>query len=246
MARFFIPKKNINGKTAAVTGQELEHMRKVLRLRPADPVTLFDDEGWEHEGVVRSYADRRADITISKSYQPERESSLRVTLAQAVGKGEKMDWVVEKATELGVWAIVPFFSSRTVPRLDRERSEKRKARWEKITLSAATQSGRTRVPEVVEVCDFAELVSRSWPCDLKLLFWESEALHGLAQLREEKAHVDSLLLVIGPEGGFSAEEVSEATRNGFRSVHLGRRILRTETAALAALSLAQFLWGDMG
>jgi 16S rRNA (uracil1498-N3)-methyltransferase len=246
MARFFVPKKNLQGDRAVVTGQELEHMRRVLRLRPGDRVTFFDDEGWEYEGIIRSYAERLGEIEIAKSSRPQREASLRVILAQAVGKGEKLDWVVEKATELGAWKIVPFLSSRTVPRLDRAKIEGRRARWRKIALSAAKQSGRTHVPEILDLCDFQALVRQPWPCDLKLLFWENESARGLAQVREEKVHVDSLLLVIGPEGGFSADEVCEAVRNGFEPLHLGRRILRTETAAVAALSLAQFLWGDMG
>lgn len=246
MPRFFVPRKNIQGKKGTVTGPELEHMRKVLRLRSGDRITLFDDAGWEHEGIIRSYSDRAGEIEILKSYQPQRESSLEITLAQALGKGEKMDWVVEKATELGVRTIVPFLSSHTVPRLEGKRIGSRQARWQRIALSAAKQSGRTRIPEILAVSDFADLVRRPWACGLKLLFWEKESLKSLTQIREERAQLDSLLLVIGPEGGFSPDEASEAMRHGFQSVRLGRRILRTETAALAALSVVQFLWGDMG
>ena len=246
MARFFVLRENLRGATATVTGDELDHMRKVLRLAPGDAVTLFDDDGWEHEGVIRSYASHAGEIAILKSSQPARESPLRVTLAQALGKGEKMDWVVEKATELGAAAIAPFFSSRTVPKLDRAGAEKRQARWRKIALSAAKQSGRTRVPEIFEITDLSELVRKVWPCALKLLCWEGESQRSLARLHEETPRLDSLLLVIGPEGGLSAEEVAEAARNGFQSIGLGKRILRTETAAVAALSLVQFLWGDMG
>lgn len=221
-------------------------MRRVLRLRRGDAVTIFDDEGWEHEGVIRCYRNALAEIEILRSYRPQRESPLRVTLAQAVTKGEKMDWIVEKATELGVAAVVPFFSSYTVPRLDSKKIEARKARWRKIALAAAKQSGRTRVPELFQACDFMELVARPWTSDLKLLLWEKESLGSLKQIREEKTAVNSLLLVVGPEGGLSAEEASEAMRHGFLSVRLGKRILRTETAAVAALALAQFLWGDLG
>lgn len=245
MPRFFVPKKNIRGKEGTVTGQELAHLRKVLRLRPGDRVTLFDDEGWEHEGIIRSYTASVGELEIIRSYQPERESSLAVTLAQALGKGDKMDLVVEKATELGVRAIIPFLSSHTVPRLDNKKIERRQERWRKIALSAAKQSGRTRIPEVLDVSDFDDLVRRPWPCELKLLFWERESLQSLTQIREEKVHLDSLLLAIGPEGGFSPDEASEAMRHGFKSIRLGRRILRTETAALAALSIVQFLWGDL-
>jgi len=246
MARFFVPKLNLQDKKGRISGQELEHMRKVLRLQPGDHVTLFDDEGWEHEGVIRSYTDELGEVEILNSSQPKREAALDITLAQALGKGEKMDWVVEKATELGVRTILPFFSSRTVPKLDRAKMERRQSRWKKIALSATKQSGRTKVPEILDVSDFADLVRKPWPCEQKLLFWEEESQQSLTQIREEKNRLDSLLLVIGPEGGFHPQEVSEAMRHGFRAVRLGRRILRTETAALAALAIVQFLWGDMG
>lgn len=246
MARFFVPRKSLEGKKARLSGQELEHMRKVLRLQPGDHVTLFDDEGWEHEGVIRSYTERLGEMEILTSRKLERESPIEVTLAQALGKGEKMDFVVEKATELGVRRIAPFLSSRTIPKLDKEKMERRQARWNKIALSAAKQCGRTQVPEILAVSDFPELVRRPWPCEQKLLFWEEESRQSLTQIREEKNRLGSLLLVIGPEGGFHPQEVSEAMRHGFRAVRLGRRILRTETAALAALAIVQFLWGDMG
>lgn len=245
MPRFFVPRENIHAQSAAITGSELEHMRRVLRLRPGDPVTLFDDEGSEHEGVIQSYSGRSAEIKILDSRHPERESSLGVTLAQALGKGEKMDWVVEKATELGVRSIVPFFSSRTVPRLDPKKMENRRDRWEKIALSATKQSGRTRIPAILGLIAFGDLARRDWPCELKLVFCEGASLQGLTEIKKENSHPSSVLLVIGPEDGFTHEEASEMTQRGFRSVSLGRRILRTETAALAALSVVQFLWGDL-
>ncbi|HEY2987668.1 MAG TPA: 16S rRNA (uracil(1498)-N(3))-methyltransferase [Candidatus Binatia bacterium] len=246
VARFFVAKKNIHGGSATIAGPELNHMRKALRLGPGDRVILFDDEGWEHEGIIRSYDSGLAEITLAKSSQPERESPVRITLAQALGKGDKLDWVVEKATELGVRAIVPFLCRRTVPKLDGAAAAKRGARWQRIALSAAKQSGRTRVPEILGVMNFSDLVQRPWPCDLKLIFWENETVRGLRRLREEKARVESLILVIGPEGGFTSDEVAEATGGGFQSVGMGKRILRTETAAVAALSSAQLLWGDLG
>ena len=246
MARFFVSNKDLHEKKGRVSGEELEHMRRVLRLRPGDQVTLFDDQGWEHQGVIRVYTDEIGEVEILSSFRPERESPLEITLAQALGKGEKMDWVVEKATELGVRRIVPFFSSRTVPRLDRERLERRKSRWEKIALAAVKQSGRGRIPEIVLAGDFTELIGRSWECQLKLFFWEGESGQKLTQIRRERDRLDSVLLVIGPEGGFSPAEASEAKRCGFQPVSLGKRLLRTETAALAALSIVQCLWGDIG
>lgn len=246
VARFFLAKKNIHGESATIAGAELEHMRKVLRLGIGDAVTLFDDEGWEYEGIIRSYSNGMGEIKIVSSHRPERESAVRITLAQALGKGDKFDWVVEKATELGAAAVVPFLCRRTVPKLDGLGREKKSQRWQRIALSAAKQSGRTRIPEIFGVMDFSDLVRRPWPCDLKIIFWENETSRGLARLREDNSNLESLLLVVGPEGGFTPDEVREAAASGFHSVRLGKRILRTETAAVTALSLAQFIWGDLG
>jgi 16S rRNA (uracil1498-N3)-methyltransferase len=245
MARFFLPKQKIHGRKGLVEGQELEHMRRVLRLTPGDRVTVFDSEGTEHEAVLRSYTPDTGEVEILRSYEPDRESSLEITLAQALGKGDKMDWIVEKSTELGVKLIVPFLSSYTVPRPGAEGIERRRQRWKRIALSAAKQSGRSKIPEIGEFMDFHGLIATPWPCDLKLLFWEGEKVQGLAELREERADLGSLLLVVGPEGGFTVGEVEEAWRRGFRSTRIGKRILRAETAALASISVVQFLWGDM-
>jgi 16S rRNA (uracil1498-N3)-methyltransferase len=246
VARFFVERKNMRDGRAAIAGAELEHMRKVLRLAPGDAVVLFDDEGGEHEGRILAYTGSAADIAIEKSHRPERESPLAITLAQDLGKGDKLDLVVEKATELGVAAIVPFVCRRTVPKLDRDAADRRRERWRRIALAAAKQSGRTHVPEIHELVDFSVLVEQRWDCDLKILFWEGEQGRGLKQLREDRPHLDSLIIAIGPEGGFTPEEAALADANGFHAVGLGRRILRTETAAIATVALAQLLWGDLG
>jgi 16S rRNA (uracil1498-N3)-methyltransferase len=244
--RFFVVRKNISGEQATITGPELDHMVKVMRLGPGDPVSLFDDQGWEHEGVFKSCDARRAEVTILSSYRPERESALRITLAQALGKGDKMDFIVEKSVELGVSGIVPFVSEHTVPRLSREKAVQRQARWQKIALSASKQCGRTRVPEIHELTSFSDLVRGRVGADLKVVFWEGETSCGIGQVKAEKDQIASLILAIGPEGGFSDREIGLALQHGFRTVHLGKRILRMETAALAALTIAQLLWGDLG
>jgi 16S rRNA (uracil1498-N3)-methyltransferase len=175
----------------------------------------------------------------------QRESPLRITLAVGLTKGDKLDFVVEKATELGVHAIIPFASSHTVPKLDERKIAARRSRWEKIALSAAKQCGRTAVPEVLPLWTFAELIARPWPEAAKLLFWEKEADQSLRRVREKHGDLGAILVVTGPEGGFSAEEAELARGHGFELVRLGGRILRAETAALTALSLVQFLWGDL-
>jgi len=244
--RFYLTKEKIQDNKGIIAGPELEHMRTVLRLQPGQTVTLFDDEGWEHEAIIQSYGARVAELEILKSYQPKRESPLDITLAQAIGKGEKMDWVVEKATELGVQTVLPFFSSYTVPRLNTDKMQKRRLRWEKIAVSAAKQSGRTRIPKIMELGDFDSVIQRQWSCELKLLFCPDESSEPLNQVKAGREHLASVLLVIGPEGGFTSEEVEEASRHGFQTVQLGNRVLRTETAAVSVLSIVQFLWGDLG
>jgi 16S rRNA (uracil1498-N3)-methyltransferase len=245
MARFFVTRKSITHQRVTVEGPELDHLRRVLRLRPGDPIVVFDDAGWEHEAVIRSLSAQAAEIEIVRSFQAERESSLKLTLAVGLTKGEKMDFVVEKATELGVQAIVPFVSSYTVPKLDQRKIEKRGARWQKIALAAAKQSGRTRIPEIFPFSGFEDLVEQTTG-SLNLLFWEKEAQQTLKQVHATDPDARSILLVIGPEGGLSDQEAGLAQRHGFKPIRLGRRILRAETAAVVAASLVQYLWGDLG
>jgi 16S rRNA (uracil1498-N3)-methyltransferase len=245
MARFFIPKENIHGNRGVVVGEELRHMRRVLRLAPGDGITIFDDTGTEHEAVIRSFGAESAEIEIIRSREAQRESPLDLTLALGLTKGDKMDLVVEKATELGVCRMIPFVSTYSVAKLDPASVEKRLPRWQRIALSAAKQCGRTRIPEVLPICAFRELVRQDRQDSLKLLFWEKEARQSLRQVRVKRGDAASLLIVIGPEGGFSVEEAGDAEVHGFEIISLGRRILRAETAAVTAVSLVQFLWGDL-
>ena len=245
MARFFVPKKKLRGNCGVIEGQELAHLRKVLRLLPGDHITVFDDSGWEHEAIIRRLSADQGEIEIIKSGEAGRESPLQLTLGIGLTKGEKIDFVVEKATELGVQTIAPFTSAFSVPKFDARKIAARTARWEKIALSATKQCGRTRVPEILPLCEFESWVKRDWGETLKLLFWENERHQSLHEAHEKYLHKKSLLLAIGPEGGFAAQEADLAQSNGFEPIQIGRRILRAETAAVSALSLVQFLWGDL-
>lgn len=245
MARFFVKRENIQAGRATIAGPELEHLRRVLRLTVGDAVILFDDGGFEHEAVIRSLNTDRGELEIGRSYQAGRESPLALTLALGLTKGEKMDFVVEKATELGVQRIQPFTSSFTVPKLDDKKIITRTERWQKIALSAAKQSGRTQVPEILPLCDFAQMVAGAGAQDLKLLFWEKETARTLRQIHEAHTGANSILVAVGAEGGLSDGEAQLALARGFDTVHLGQRILRAETAAVAVLALTQFLWGDL-
>jgi 16S rRNA (uracil1498-N3)-methyltransferase len=245
MARFFLPRIEIREDRAAITGAELNHLR-VLRLRPGDRVTLFDDAGWEHEGVIGSLEQDRSDIAIVRSYQVDNESPLKVTLALALTKGEKMDWVIEKATELGVNSVVPFVSTYTVPKLNEKKAVQRSARWRTIALNAAKQCGRVRIPQISAVTEFRGFVQAATPDALRLLFWEKEAQQGLSEIKKSQATVGQVVLTVGPEGGFGSQEAALALEHGFQPVRFGPRILRAETAAVSALSAVQLLWGDLG
>jgi 16S rRNA (uracil1498-N3)-methyltransferase len=245
MARFFLPARQIEGHRATITGVELNHLRRVLRLGPQDRVVVFDDAGCEHEGIIRSLSDDRGEIDIIRSYQVNNESPLKTTLALGLTKGEKMDWVVEKATELGVHTVVPFVSSYTIPKLNETKVAQRSERWQKIALSAAKQCGRVRIPEILALTDFRDFLEPIWRDKLRLLFWEKECQHGLLELKETRTSIGEVVVMIGPEGGFSAHEAALALEQGFKAVRLGPRIVRAETAAVAALSAVQLLWGDL-
>src|SRR5690242_7368101 len=245
MARFFLSQANIKEGRGIVHGQELTHLMKVLRLRAGDLVTVFDNSGWEHEAVIETLTNERGELKIVESHPSGREPAIPITLAVGLTKGEKLDWTIEKTTELGVTTIIPLSSNYTVPKLDPEKISKRAERWRKIAVSAAKQCGRSRIPEVRSLYSFEDFLSEPWPETLKLIFWENETEQSVRELFEKCRETKSVLLAVGPEGGFSKSEVELANAQGFQSVHMGRRILRAETAALAALTLVQFLWGDL-
>jgi 16S rRNA (uracil1498-N3)-methyltransferase len=246
MTRFFLRQKSIQENRATLTGEELKHLGRVLRLRPGDHLTLFDDGGWEHEAIIRVLSGDHGEVEIISSAQVNRESPLELTLALGLTKGEKMDFCVEKATELGVRVIVPFFSNYTVPKLDENKVARRAERWRKIALNAAKQCGRTRIPDVLPLTGFGQLIQQPWSNALKLLLWEKESRATLRQIYETHRDTRVLVIVIGPEGGVSVEEANEAINHGFETVRLGQRILRAETAAVAALAIVQSWWGDLG
>jgi 16S rRNA (uracil1498-N3)-methyltransferase len=168
-----------------------------------------------------------------------------VTLAQSLLKGEKMDYLIQKATELGVKEIIPFFSSRSVPLLEKSRGLKRHLRWEKIAIEASKQCGRGMVPKIESLQDYSDMLHAASTDDLRLILWERDGIK-LKEALERSREKTKIFFVIGPEGGFSQDEVDKAKGAGFAAVTLGKRILRAETASLCLLSILQYEWGDMG
>jgi 16S rRNA (uracil1498-N3)-methyltransferase len=239
--RFRVPGPALASRRAELRGSELRHLRDVLRLGSGDRVELFDGAGRSFVAVIRSVGPSRADLDLIEPVRVERESALVLTLAVALSKGSKLDWVIEKATELGVSRIVPFTSERTIP--ERGSSPARASRWRRIASAATAQSGRTCCPELSPLSDFAEVLTQAAGHDRAVLFWEAGNRPLVAG---SGGRVQSALLVTGPEGGFSEPEASRAEQAGLTIASLGQRILRAETAAIAAVSVAQFLWGDLG
>ena len=218
------------------------HLTRVLRLGSGDAVTVFDGCGGEYDATVARVAAGTVEVDLGVHRAVDRESALVVELGQGICKGDRMDLVVQKATELGVSAIRPLLCRRTVVKLDAARAERRIAHWRAIAVHAAQQSGRTRVPEVGGVDALDSWLSR--PAAGPALVLSPHATDSVADL-PRPGPGSTVRLLVGPEGGLEPREVERARAAGFMGLRLGPRVLRTETAALVALSVLQSRWGDL-
>lgn len=248
MHRFYV-ETPLGGPGQSVTLSEAEsaHAAKVLRLRSGEKIQLLDGERLWNAELAR--VDERTSVALTGDECPSPESKTRVTLWQGLPKADKLEWIVQKATELGAWAIWPVEMERSVAKADKaERSEKKRERLSRIALEAAKQSGRAHVPEAARTVSFSQALERleKDPSELVLVAWEEEHALPLSQAVREHARrhgaPQSVCIVIGPEGGISRAEWQALHDAGAVSVTLGRRILRTETAGLCALSV---LWGAL-
>lgn len=216
------------------------HVARVLRLKPGAQLILFNGEGGEYRAVLERSNKLQVEARVGEFVDRETESPLPITLAQGVSRGERMDYTIQKAVELGVTRIVPVFSRRSVVSLQGERLDKRVRRWQGVAESACEQCGRNRVPPVWEAISVDEWLQRDDGA-LKLILHPDAPLDlfGMAP------PAGPVSLLIGPEGGFAPEEITQAQAAGYIGLRLGPRILRTETAAMVALSALQMLWGDL-
>ncbi len=220
-----------------------KHVVTVLRLKPGAELTLFDGSGFEFAAVLEHQADKKqAWVKITQMHGPVVESPLQVTLVQGVSRGERMDYTIQKAVELGVAAIVPVLTERSVVKLDKDGGAKKREHWQAVAVSACEQSGRVKVPAVHAPLRYLEYLASKPEGDLKLLL---DPLGGVTAGVLPRPADGKALLLVGPEGGLSENEINLAARVGFQGLKLGPRILRTETAALVALSLLQASWGDL-
>jgi 16S rRNA (uracil1498-N3)-methyltransferase len=217
------------------------HLLRVLRMRPGAPLTLFNGRGGEYQAELLGSSARGAQVRIREHRAIERESPLQLTLMQGISRGERMDQIMQKATELGVTRIVPVSTEFCVVQLDEKQALRRREHWQAVVISACEQCGRNRVPEVAPVVDFAIACSSVDAAHAKLLL-SPEASMSLAAAA---AALSAATLLIGPEGGLSEREELLASQRGFTACSLGPRVLRTETAPLAALAVLQALAGDL-
>lgn len=235
-ARFFVPGAHEPGERVRIEGGDAHHLRDVLRLRSGDAIDVIDSAG--RAFVARIEEDPEPWVRLVEERSGDARNAVRVDVAQALPKGVKMDLVVEKATELGAHAILPFTSERTIPR---RTSDEKRLRWNRIARSAAEQSGRREIPAVLEPIGYDALLERFGEYDLVLYAWESsDASPFRERLPALLRGARRVLVVIGPEGGFSHAEAQAARERGAEIVSLGPRILRTETAALVVLAIIAY------
>jgi 16S rRNA (uracil1498-N3)-methyltransferase len=246
LRRFIIPTHSLDGDTISITGDLFHHIAHVLRLKKGARILLSDGNGRESVGKISQVDEQKITFTTEeKLVVPTAETGLRITLFQGLPKGDRLETILQKCTELGVAEIVPFVAARSVARVQAGRIQEKLERWRRIVSEAARQSNRKTVPEISFAGDLTEILQLA-KHPVKLLLWEEEQAGTLKKLLAEAPPPDCIAVLVGPEGGFTAEEVASAVNCGFISVSLGRRIVRTETAGPSILSILQFYWGDIG
>lgn len=243
MRRFFLANQLPSDDLLTITGPEVHHLKNVLRLKKGARVIFFDGQGCEYEAELENLGSQEITARII-SHRQEDAERCRVSLAQGLLTGQKMDLVVQKATELGISAIIPFTSRYSAVR---EASTNKIQRWQRIAREACKQCQRTREPEIMPVSSWTDSLELVTHYDLTVVFWEKEPTNNLEYLRELIASKSpsSLLFLIGPEGGLTSEEILQAQKKNAHIIGLGKRILRAETASLTAASLIQYLAGNL-
>ena len=242
MTRFFVEPEELLPEFLVLTGENAQHA-KVLRLKNGEEVLVCDGQGRECLCTVSDVSPGQISLVVKKRQESETEAAVKVSVYMAFPKADKLEHVIQKATELGAYEIVAFPSSRCISRPDDKSLKKKLERWQKIAASAAEQSGRGRIPQVLTVGSYKEALSRAAQADKAILFYENERATTLRMAMEEgEYHTVSLLT--GPEGGLEEREVQQAQEAGLQVCTLGKRILRCETAPLCALSAVMYASGE--
>jgi len=246
MRYFFIEKSECAGSTLNISGSDARHIRTVLRLKPGDKIGLFDGNGFEYEAKIIDLSSGKIKVSLIRRFSSTAESPIRITVAQGFLKERKMDGIVRQLSELGITEWMPFIAERSVPMPDKRQLLIRKKRWEKIAREAVKQCRRGCIMRIGETASYSQALNLAQVCDLKIAFWEDEANPVDIQFTKHDRKIQTVFALIGPEGGFTQKEVEIAKDHGFVTTGLGPRILRAETATVAAGVLLQYLFGDMG
>jgi len=242
MVRFFVSPEELRGNTLILTGENAQHA-KVLRLKAGEQVLVCDGEGRECLCQVLNQSGGEPELSILEHRTSDTEAAVRVSVYMAFPKADKLEHVIQKATELGAWEIVAFPSGRCVSRPDEKSLKKKLERWQKIAASAAEQSGRGRIPQVLVLDSYRAALERAAQADRPILLYENERATTLKMALEE-APLSAVSILSGPEGGLEEKEVRQALDAGIRVCTLGKRILRCETAPLCALSAIMYAAGE--
>jgi 16S rRNA (uracil1498-N3)-methyltransferase len=239
--RFYLPLTLVEGEILGLGEQSSHHVTHVLRLRPGASVKVFDGQGCEHEAILRDVRRNQVTAEIGKAAACISEPPFAITLAQGIPRSDRMDLILQKAVELGVTNVQPLWTSRSQTRTSGERLEKRLRHWQGVVISACEQCGRATLPTLESPVEYRSWLAGTHRHDCRILL-SPEARQSLCTMQSPG---NSILLLVGPEGGISVEETTLAAADGFIPMRLGPRILRTETAALAMLASLQALWGDL-
>ncbi len=243
MHRFFIPRPY--AEQMEIDGVDARHIYTVLKMKPGEKVQIVSDDGVTALAEILESSAGRILVKCLEVIAESHEPAVRIVLAQGLVKGEKMDFIIQKAVELGVSRIVPLAMEHSVVRYDGDKAAKKQQRWQKIAESAAKQSKRDIIPEVAAVATIEQLMAEC-TCSTKIIAYECEDKQGLKQALQAERQADSILVIIGPEGGISEPELNAARSGGAVPVSLGRRILRAETAGLTALAAILYEFDEMG
>jgi 16S rRNA (uracil1498-N3)-methyltransferase len=242
LTRVYVDAPVVAGKRLVVAGSAANHIARVLRLRSGDALTVFDGSGGEFGARVEEFRKEAVVVCVEEHRTLDRESPLSLTLAQGVSRGERMDWIIQKATELGASRIVPVFTKRSVVRLDDKQAERKLQHWRAIAVSACEQCGRNRLPDVATPVDFFDVLPAGFSAGSTRLLLSPT---GDLRIDDLENVGKGITVLIGPEGGLEDVEHEAAIAAGFKAVRMGPRVLRTETAAIAALTIIQRYFGDL-
>ena len=241
MYRFFVEEHQIEPTRIHITGNDVNHIKNVLRMKPGEEILVSAQGNLEYKCYIETLSEEEVTAVILYAMENNLELPASISLFQGLPKGDKMEWIVQKAVELGAYSIVPFAAKRSVVKLDGKKAAKKQARWQLIAKGAAEQSGRGIIPEVSTVRTFAEALGMAGELDVVLIPYElEEGMKETVRILEEIAPGQSVGIFIGPEGGFEEEEVERAKEAGAYAITLGKRILRTETAGLTTLSVLMY------